>query len=121
MKTIFLVDDSMTILMSMKGILEKEGYQVKTAKDGQDAIDQLKAGLRPNLIITDLNMPRKDGIEFIREAKAQASLRFTPIIILTTESGGARKDEARAAGEAGWLVKPVVPAQLMQVVKQVCP
>lgn len=116
--TILLVDDSATILMSMSGILKQAGYTVVTAASGDAALAVLKT-TKPNLVITDLNMPGMNGIEFIKAAKANAALRFTPFVILTTESGAGKKDDARAAGAAGWLVKPVVPDQLLQVVKQV--
>jgi two-component system, chemotaxis family, chemotaxis protein CheY len=118
MHTILLVDDSATILMSMSGILKQAGYNVLTAASGDAALSILKTN-KPNLVITDLNMPGMNGIEFIRQAKTNTNLRFTPFVILTTESGVGKKDEARAAGAAGWLVKPVVPDQLLQVVKQV--
>lgn len=117
MHTVLLVDDSATILMSMSGILKQAGYSVLTANSGDAALNVLKTN-KPNLVITDLNMPGMNGIEFIKAAKANANLRFTPFIILTTESGAGKKDDARAAGAAGWLVKPVVPDQLLQVVKQ---
>jgi two-component system chemotaxis response regulator CheY len=117
MHTVLLVDDSATILMSMSGILKQAGYSVLTANSGDAALNVLKTN-KPNLVITDLNMPGMNGIEFIKAAKANTNLRFTPFIILTTESGAGKKDDARAAGAAGWLVKPVVPDQLLQVVKQ---
>jgi two-component system chemotaxis response regulator CheY len=117
MHTVLLVDDSATILMSMSGILKQAGYSVLTANSGDAALNVLKTN-KPNLVITDLNMPGMNGIEFIKAAKANANLRFTPFIILTTESGAGKKDDARAAGAAGWLVKPVVPDQPLQVVKQ---
>ncbi|OYU92472.1 MAG: two-component system sensor histidine kinase/response regulator, partial [Burkholderiales bacterium PBB5] len=84
MKRVFLVDDSATMLMSLKGTLEISGYKVDTATDGEAALNKLKAGLKPDLIITDINMPRMDGIGLIREARKL--LRFTPILALTTES-----------------------------------
>ncbi|MCI4412201.1 MAG: response regulator [Thiotrichales bacterium] len=117
MHTILLVDDSATMLMSMSGILKQAGYTVLTANSGDAALNTLKTN-KPNLVITDLNMPGMNGIEFIKAAKSNASMRFTPFVMLTTESGASKKDEARAAGAAGWLTKPVVPAQLLQVVKQ---
>jgi two-component system chemotaxis response regulator CheY len=101
----------------MSGILKQAGYSVLTANSGDTALNVLKTN-KPNLVITDLNMPGMNGIEFIKAAKANANLRFTPFIILTTESGAGKKDDARAAGAAGWLVKPVVPDQPLQVVKQ---
>ncbi|MBD3767394.1 MAG: response regulator [Gammaproteobacteria bacterium] len=116
--TILLVDDSATVLMSMSVILKQAGYNVLTAPSADAALNTLKT-TKPNLVITDLNMPGMNGIEFIKAAKTNAALRFTPFVILTTETGVGKKDDARAAGAAGWLVKPVVPDQLLQVVKQV--
>ncbi|WP_432563200.1 response regulator [Kineococcus sp. SYSU DK003] len=120
MTTVMLVDDSPTMLMSIKSILTKEGLTVETAADGQEALDRIKGGLKPNLVISDVNMPRLDGISFVREAR-RAGLRFTPILMLTTESEQTKRDEAKAAGATGWLVKPVQADALMSVIRQVVP
>ncbi|MGR6808408.1 response regulator (plasmid) [Sphaerotilus natans] len=119
MKHVFLVDDSATMLMSLKGTLEMSGFKVDTAGDGQAALDRLKSGLKPDLIITDINMPRMDGIQLIREARKL--LRFTPILALTTESQQGKRDEAKKNGATGWLVKPVGGSDLVKVIKQVLP
>ncbi|GIX53369.1 two-component system chemotaxis response regulator CheY [Sphaerotilus sulfidivorans] len=119
MKHVFLVDDSATMLMSLKGTLEMSGFKVDTAGDGQAALDRLKTGLKPDLIITDINMPRMDGIQLIREARKL--LRFTPILALTTESQQGKRDEAKKNGATGWLVKPVGGSDLVKVIKQVLP
>ena len=119
MKHVFLVDDSATMLMSLKGTLEMSGFKVDTAGDGQAALDRLKTGLKPDLIITDLNMPRMDCIQLIREARKL--LRFTPILALTTESQQGKRDEAKKNGATGWLVKPVGGSDLVKVIKQVLP
>jgi two-component system chemotaxis response regulator CheY len=121
MTSVLLVDDSETILMSLKTILTKAGYAVDTAANGKEALDKLTGGLKPNLIISDVNMPQMDGITFAREARKTAGLRFTPILMLTTESEQAKRTEAKAAGATGWLVKPVAPEQLLGVIKQVVP
>ena len=92
MKSVFLVDDSATMLMSLKGTLQISGYKVETASDGEAALNKLKAGYRPDLIITDINMPKLDGIGLIREARKL--LRFVPILALTTESQQGKRDEA---------------------------
>lgn len=120
MKTILLVDDSPTILMSVKGVLQRHGLQVETAKNGEEAMQKLKSGVQPDLMITDLNMPGMNGIELIKQAR-QAGLRFTPMLMLTTESEESKRQEARAAGATGWLVKPVQGDQLMQVIKKLLP
>jgi two-component system chemotaxis response regulator CheY len=119
MKNIFLVDDSATMLMSLKGTLEISGFKVDTAPDGEAALGKLKGGFKPDLIITDINMPRLDGIGLIREARKL--LRFTPILALTTESQQAKRDEAKKIGATGWLVKPVGGTELVQVIRQVLP
>jgi two-component system chemotaxis response regulator CheY len=118
-KTIFIVDDSTVMLMSVRITLEKAGYLVETAKDGLEAFNRIKAGLRPDLIITDINMPNMNGMEFIKNARTL--LRFTPILTLTTESQAAKRDEAKKLGATGWLVKPLGGPDLLKVVKQVLP
>ena len=118
-KIILLVDDSVTVLMSVRTTLEIAGFKVETAEDGVKALAKLNAGLKPNLIITDINMPNMGGIEFIK--KARAILRFTPIITLTTDSHAGKRDEGKAAGATGWLVKPVCGADLIRIVKQLLP
>ena len=120
MTTVMLVDDSRTVLMSMSAILTKSGFDVVTASDGSDALAKLDAA-RPNLIISDLNMPTMDGLEFVREARKRPAVRFTPILMLTTESAQAKRAEAKAAGATGWLVKPVGPDELIAVIRQVVP
>jgi two-component system chemotaxis response regulator CheY len=117
---IMIVDDSPTILMSLSAILTKQGFQVSTAVDGQDALTKVGT-LKPNLIISDLNMPRMDGLTFVKEVRKVAGLRFTPILMLTTESQPAKRQEAKAAGATGWLVKPVTPEALITVIRQVLP
>ncbi|TBO31560.1 response regulator [Aquabacterium lacunae] len=119
MKSVFLVDDSTTMLMSLKSTLEIGGFKVDTAGDGEQAMAKLKAGLKPDLIITDINMPKMDGLTLISEARKV--LRFTPILALTTESQQVKRDEAKRLGATGWLVKPVSGTDLLKVVKQVLP
>ena len=119
MKTVFIVDDSATMVMSVKNTLEMSGFKVETAADGEEAIVMITDGLRPDLIITDINMPRMDGLELIRRSRKM--LRFTPILTLTTESQQAKRDEAKRLGATGWLVKPVAGAELVKVVRQVLP
>ncbi|WP_290874538.1 response regulator [Aquabacterium sp.] len=119
MKSVLLVDDSSTMLMSLKSTLEISGFKVDTANDGSVALDKIKAGLKPDLIITDINMPKMDGITLIQEARK--ILRFTPILALTTESQQGKRDEAKKLGATGWLVKPVTGTDLVKVVKQVVP
>ncbi len=121
MASILLIDDSRTILMSISAVLTKSGYTVETAPDGTDALAKVKAGLRPAVILTDLNMPKMDGITFIREVRKVPGVRFTPILMLTTESQQTKRAEAKAAGASGWIVKPVQPKDLLAVLQQVLP
>lgn len=120
MKKILLVDDSMTMLMSMEGVLKRAGFDVKTATAGNQALGLIDS-YAPDLVITDLNMPGMDGIELIKKIKQNASMRFKPILMLTTESQESKKVEAKAAGATGWLVKPVSPTDLTGVIKKVLP
>jgi two-component system chemotaxis response regulator CheY len=120
-KTILIIDDSSTMLMSLKNSLEIAGFHVLTAKDGLLALNQLVVSQKPDLIITDINMPNMGGIEFIAKARALPGFRFTPILALTTESQQAKRDEAKKLGATGWLVKPVGGADLIKIIKQVLP
>ena len=120
MKTVFLVDDSTTLLMSMKAILEKAGYAVETATGGDAALKKL-ATLKPNILITDLNMPGMDGITLIKEVKKNPAFRFMPALMMTTESQQEKRTEARTAGATGWLVKPVKPEDLLGILKKLLP
>lgn len=118
-KTILFVDDSATMLMSLSKTLTISGLTVETATDGSAALEKLKGGLKPALIITDINMPKLDGLGLIQEARKL--LRFTPILALTTESQQGKRDEAKRNGATGWLVKPVGGNELLQVIRQVIP
>lgn len=119
-KTILAVDDSSTIRMALSSTLKDAGYKIIEAKDGQDAIEQLDSG-EISMLITDLNMPRVDGIELIRHVRRSAFCRFMPIIMLTTEANDKKKQEGKAAGASGWIVKPFKPQQLLSVVNMVLP
>ncbi|MET0026912.1 MAG: response regulator [Candidatus Thiodiazotropha sp.] len=121
MKQVLLVDDSTTILLSMGDILAKAGFNVEKASNGKEALSKLQGGLKPNLVITDLNMPMMNGLDLIKEARKLPGMRFTPILMLTTESQLSMREEGKKAGATGWLVKPVQPDQLLGVVKQVVP
>ncbi|MDQ7073254.1 MAG: response regulator [Gammaproteobacteria bacterium] len=120
MKTIFLVDDSTTMLMSLESALKRHNLNIVTATSGAEALQKIPAAA-PDLVITDLNMPGMDGITLIKEIKKIGSMRFKPILMLTTESQGTKREEAKAAGAIGWLVKPVKPEELITVIKQVVP
>ncbi|NML93525.1 response regulator [Novosphingobium olei] len=121
MKTVMIVDDSPTILMSMEAILTRAGYGVLKADSGENALRALQGGGKPNLVITDLNMAAMSGIDLIRNLRQLPQTRFTPIIMLTTESSLDKRQEARSAGATGWIVKPVQPTDLLAVVKHMVP
>ena len=120
MKTVMLVDDSATILMSMEAILSQAGLRVVTASNGEQALQLLQKG-KPDLIITDLNMPGMDGISLIKHVRQMPGMRFVPILMLTTESQQSKRQEAKAAGATGWIVKPADPDKLIAVIKKVVP
>ncbi len=120
-KNIMVIDDSATMRMSLKANLELSGFKVVIADDGVHALTQLKGGIKPDLIITDINMPNMGGLEFIKAVRALPGFRFIPILALTTESQQSKKDEAKKNGATGWLVKPVSGTELIKVIKQVLP
>ncbi|MBS4687504.1 response regulator [Aeromonas sobria] len=114
-KTILIVDDSATIRQVVGMTLKGAGYEVMEASDGKDALKKLD-GKKINLIISDVNMPNMDGITFVKEAKKLASYKFTPVIMLTTESQDSKKQEGQAAGAKAWVVKPFQPEQMLAAV-----
>lgn len=117
-KTILTVDDSASIRQMVTFTLKSAGYEVAEAMDGQDGLDKAKAKAY-DLVFTDQNMPRMDGLTLIRSLRGLPAYRSTPILMLTTESGEAMKAQGKAAGATGWLVKPFDPAKLLEVVKKV--
>ena len=117
-KTIMTADDSASVRQMVAFTLKQAGYDVIEAVDGRDALGKLEAA-PVNMLITDLNMPNMDGIELIRKARAKPTLKFIPIIMLTTESQDGKKKEGKEAGATGWIVKPFKPDQLLAVVKKV--
>lgn len=120
-KSVFLVDDSRTILMSVSDILSSAGLAVDTAASGEAALDKLKTGLRPDLIITDINMPGMNGLELIGHIRTLAHLRFAKILVMTTETQQEKRSQAKSMGATGWLVKPVKSDDLLRVIRQVLP
>jgi len=107
--------------MSLKTTLTINVFDVETANNGQVALDKLKSGTRPNLILTDINMPVMGGLELIGKVRATPGLKFTPILTLTTESDTTKRDEGKRAGATGWIVKPVSGDDLIKVIKKVLP
>ncbi|WP_429067600.1 response regulator [Aeromonas bestiarum] len=114
-KTVLIVDDSATIRQVVGMTLKGAGYEVMEACDGKDALRKLD-GKKINLIISDVNMPNMDGISFVKEAKKLANYKFTPVIMLTTESQDSKKQEGQAAGAKAWVVKPFQPDQMLAAV-----
>ncbi len=119
MKTVLLVDDSATILLSISNILSKAGYTVEKAACAADGLKKFAAGTKIDLLITDLNMPGMNGIEFIKEVRKLPNYKFMPILFLTTESQQEKRMEAKAAGASGWLVKPATADELLSTIKLV--
>ena len=118
MPSILAVNDSATMRQMVSFTLKNAGYQVTEAVDGQDAWE--KAGDRDfDLVLTDQNMPRMDGISLTKLLRGHPKFKATPILILTTESGDQMKQAGRAAGATGWLVKPFDPAKLVEVIRKV--
>ncbi|MEO8039714.1 MAG: response regulator [Betaproteobacteria bacterium] len=117
-KTILAVDDSASIRNMVAFTLKSAGYEVVEAVDGQDGLEKAK-GRQVNLVLTDQNMPRMDGLTLVKSLRALAQYKSAPILMLTTESSDEMKAKGRAAGATGWLVKPFDPPKLLEVVKKV--
>jgi two-component system chemotaxis response regulator CheY len=117
-KTVMTVDDSTSVRQMVRFTLSQAGYDVVEAVDGRDAVAKASAH-KINMVITDLNMPHMDGLELIRSLRSKPDYKFTPIVMLTTESQDDKKKEGRAAGATGWIIKPFKPEQLLAVVKKV--
>jgi len=120
MRSILAVDDSASMRQMVSFTLRSSGYDVIEAVDGQDALDKL-ADRQVDLVLTDQNMPRMDGLALIRELRGQERFRRVPILVLTTESSDEMKQAGRAAGATGWMVKPFDPARLLEVIGKVLP
>ena len=115
MSAILLVDDDTSVLDVMSEMLRLEGHQVTVAENGEQAVDRVSKDTF-DLVITDLIMPEMDGISLTREIRNMPCHQLTPILILTTESTEAKKEEGRAAGASGWIVKPFNPEIMLQVI-----
>jgi two-component system chemotaxis response regulator CheY len=116
-KTIMIVDDSASLRQVVGIALKGAGYDVLEGCDGADALSKLK-GQKIHLIISDVNMPRMDGISFVGAVKQMPAYKFTPVIMLTTESAEERKREGQAAGAKAWMVKPFKPEVLLGAVQK---
>lgn len=121
-RTALIVDDSTSMRQLVNFTLAQAGFDVIEGSDGRDALAKLKGATgKVSIIITDVNMPVMDGITFVREVRATPEHKFTPILMLTTESQDSKKKEGKAAGATGWLVKPFNPEQMLQVIAKVLP
>ena len=118
-KCVLVVDDSETVRQILQLTLSNAGFDVIEAEDGDDALNKLASASVVDMLITDLNMPNMDGLELIKKIRADKKHRFTPIVMLTTESSEEKKRAGREAGASGWIVKPFKPEQLLKVVKMV--
>lgn len=115
---ILAVDDSASMRQMVRYTLEGAGYTVVQATDGVEALERAKEG-SVDLVLTDVNMPRMDGISLVRELRALASYKFVPMLVLTTESGQETKLRGKEAGATGWIVKPFSPEQLLATIARV--
>ena len=118
MATILAVDDSASMRQMVSFTLKGAGYEVIEAADGKQALELAKQK-RVNLVLTDVNMPVMDGIALIKALRALPNYKFTPMLMLTTESADHKKQEGKAAGATGWIVKPFNPDQLLATIKKV--
>lgn len=115
---VLTVDDSRTILAMLHHTLTGAGFEVLQAEDGQKGLDVLKTE-NVDVVITDINMPIMDGYEFIKNVRASGSYQSLPILILTTETSQEKRDQGRAIGGTGWIVKPFDPEKLISVIRRV--
>lgn len=115
-KTILIVDDSSSLRTVVKMALQRAGYEVQEAGDGQEALTKLEQLAKVHLIVSDVNMPNMDGISFVKALKQIPAYKFTPVIMLTTEAGDDKKREGQAAGAKAWVVKPFQPPQMLTAV-----
>ena len=115
---ILVVDDSASMRQMVAFALSSAGFSVDEAEDGQVALGRAQ-GQKFNAVVTDVNMPNMDGISLIRALRGLPDYKFTPMLMLTTESAADKKSEGKAAGATGWLVKPFDPEQLLATVRKV--
>lgn len=118
MATILAVDDSASMRQMVSFTLKGAGYNVVEAVDGVDALNKAKSQTF-DCIVTDVNMPNKDGIALIKDLRALPNYKFTPMLMLTTESGMDKKQQGKEAGATGWIVKPFNPDQLLKTIQKV--
>lgn len=119
-KLILTVDDSPSMRMLLKASLTAQGFAIESAEDGEQGLLRLQE-VKPDLLITDINMPRMDGFQLIEAARSLPEFRGTPILVLSTEFSEEKKARARAAGATGWITKPFEAAKLGAAIRRVCP
>lgn len=119
-KLVMTVDDSKTVRQVLNTALEGAGYEVIEASDGVEAV-KLLAHSKIDVLVTDLNMPNMDGLSLVKQVRRSPGNRFLPIIMLSSESQAEKKQEGKAAGVSGWIVKPFKPEQVLSIVQMVCP
>ncbi|MGH6744566.1 two-component system chemotaxis response regulator CheY [Novosphingobium sp. PhB57] len=119
-KLILTVDDSASMRMLLKASLAAQGFRVEAADDGEHGLERMHE-VKPDLLITDINMPKMDGFELIEAVRSVPEFRGTPILVLSTEFSDEKKTRAREAGATGWITKPFEAAKLGAAVRRVCP
>jgi two-component system, chemotaxis family, chemotaxis protein CheY len=119
-KTFLIVDDSAAMRQLIALTVKDAGHEALLAVNGREALEKLK-GSKVDMVITDLNMPEMDGITLIKELRGMAAYKFVPFLMLTTESQVAKREEGRAAGASGWIVKPFSSEKLLEVMRKFVP
>lgn len=120
-KTALVVDDSPTMRQMVAFTLSNAGFTVVEAEHGKDAVSKVANGRKMDIVVTDLNMPEMDGITLIKELRKMAAFKFTPILMLTTESAEDKKKAGKEAGATGWIVKPFNPELMLKIIAKVLP
>ena len=120
-KTALIVDDSPTMRQMVALTLANAGFKVVEAEHGKDAMSKVSDGPKMDIVVTDLNMPEMDGISLIKELRKMASFKFTPILMLTTESAADKKQAGKEAGATGWIVKPFNPEVMLKIIAKILP
>lgn len=116
-KQFLVVDDSASMRQLVSFTIKEAGFDVIVAENGKDALAKL-GGQKVDMVVTDLNMPEMDGITLIKQLRSLPAYKFTPIVMLTTESQESKKQEGKSAGASGWIVKPFSPDKLLEVVRK---
>lgn len=119
-KLILTVDDSASMRMLLKASLTAQGFRIESANDGEHGLERMHE-VQPDLLITDINMPKMDGFELIEAVRAVPGFRGTPILVLSTEFSEDKKARAREAGATGWITKPFEATKLGAAIRRVCP